>query len=461
MKKISIAIVIAMLLSALSVFAAGPQIDYIFYHPEEKTFYAFGRYDKLGIKQYNTLDHVGLYLGNDYSVKYPLTDAKFAEQISDDTNVEPKFGIGFNTNDYNYFDDQGGFAVTPYKEFYLSGTEKGSTKEMAITSTTPLNTNARAREISFVSNLGGYHYGVMLNPKFDPDVYTYTVNTHLNATVGGVASYKLFCVPEDSAATYVVTDDTDNKVKTLTVTAPDGETTKTYTFNFVNSYTNNNVIEAVDSAYLEYNRDSKSYVNYFDIGNNANYFDANARVDKYGGNYRPVISFDISELKTALENAGNIIFAFTGKGYNAETYNKSKNFLFNMYGVTAGVDYDEDGEGGNDAGAYNNVAYDRAAIETTDVIGSTTIIKGWKDPNNTAENDTSEFARYFIDVTDYVKARAAAGDDYITIMLALDGFEFVEDFSTYTTFRIYNHVYSTKGGKTGTNSTTGPKLLYY
>ena len=254
MKKIALILAVIMLFSAVSVFAA-PSVEYIFYGVDdteggtrEPAFFVFGKYT-------NNSTASGTLVSEDVGVYYNGVKYSY-EKNGNTTNASGLFGIAFDDKD-DVKDKMTSFKVQPYSVNNY-GEKLGAEQEYDfVNDEMKASSNAKLASVSINRNQSyNVNLRTVMSPAFDPDTDEYIVYGYFGAANANLKDLTLTWTTEDPDAvvsdskadfykdvtdtgvsTYPKYDGTDeykNK-RVLTVTAPDGETSKTYTFYFHNN----------------------------------------------------------------------------------------------------------------------------------------------------------------------------------------------------------------------------------
>lgn len=255
MKKIALFLAVIMMLSAVSVLAA-PSVEYIFYGVDDTeggtgipAYFVFGKYT-------NNSTTSGTLVSEDVGVYYNGEKYSYVKD-GNTTNASGLFGIAFDDKD-DVKDKMTSFKVQPYSVNNY-GEKLGAEQEYDfVNDEMKASSNAKLASVSINRNqANNVNLRTVMSPAFDPDIDKYTVYGYFGAANATLKDLTLTWTTEDPDA--IVEDSKDefytkindngsmsyakdangeyyNK-RVLTVTAPDGETKKVYTFYF---HTHNN-----------------------------------------------------------------------------------------------------------------------------------------------------------------------------------------------------------------------------
>lgn len=250
MKKIALILAVIMMFSAVSALAA-PSVEFMFYGVDEETgvpaIYVFGKYT-------NNSTTSGTWVSEDVGVYYNGNKYSYVKD-GNTTNKTGLFGIAFDDPN-GIKDKKTGFTVQPYSVDKY-GEDLGAEQSYDFENNNKkVSSNAKLASVSIVrkqESKGGLM--ALMDPVFDPDVEEYIIYGYFQNANYNLTNLELLCIPQDPEATVVMentfgtvnattggftnnlADDKYANYTTVTVTAKDGVTKKTYTFKFNSSST--------------------------------------------------------------------------------------------------------------------------------------------------------------------------------------------------------------------------------
>ncbi len=250
MKKIALILALVMMFSAVSALAA-PSVEYMFYGVDEETgissMYVFGKYT-------NNTTTSGTWVSEDVGVYYKGNKYSYVKD-GNTTSKSGLYGIAFD-DVKGIVSSKTEFSVQPYSVDKY-GEDLGVEQSYDfVNNNKKVSSNAKLASVSIVrkqESKGGLM--ALMDPVFDPDVEEYIIYGYFQNGNYNLANLELLCIPQDPEATVEMentfgtvnatsggftqnlVDDKYANYTTVTVTAKDGVTKKTYTFKFNSSAT--------------------------------------------------------------------------------------------------------------------------------------------------------------------------------------------------------------------------------